>query len=150
MKNRMRLRVLLTSIIALCSIAFGGVDAHAAGWLKDEMHFADTLKTPKKIDQFMKAVEVAPKTWVYKEAIWKSSQMVTFKRLKFNDSMAKTLESELVSNDEGLKKRMTRLHKMTKALNATVDMTIGYNKLPDGRLAVSYDISNLTFGNRKD
>lgn len=143
-------RAILILTILASILCLSTAEARAeAGWGK-EMHYADTLHTQWKIDQFLKAVDIAPGTWVYRELVWQDAQTVTIFGMRFNDSMVKTLQSEIVLSDEGLKKRMTRLHKLTKALNATLDLTIGYKKLPEG-LAISYDIANLKIGGgRKD
>lgn len=142
----MKNRTVTLILIFLLGFILSPLRARAeSGIFKKDMHFTDTLHTQRKIDQFLKAVEIAPHTWVYKEMIWKDESTVTVKRMKFNESMVKTLQSELVSSDEGLRKRITRLHKLTKPMNATLDLTISYKKLPDG-LAISYDIANMKMG----
>ena len=80
------------------------------------MHFADTLRSPNKQKQFLRAVELAPSVFVYDEIVWRGSSTVTVKGMKFNPSMDNTLKCEIVENDPGLGKRLRRLNTVTRPL----------------------------------
>lgn len=111
--------------------------------VKDEFHFRDTLHTPSKQAQFMKAVKVAPETFLYKEAVWHDANTVTFKRMKFNRSMQRTLACDIVKQDPGLTKRLNRLYKIVKPMNPVLDFKVSFHQLDAGHLAISYDLTNI-------
>ena len=107
------------------------------------MHFADTLHSPNKQKQFLRAVELAPSVFVYDEIVWIGSSTVTVKGMKFNPSMDNTLKCEIVENDPGLGKRLKRLNSVTRPLRGVVDLTVSYHNVPNG-LAVDYLINNIS------
>ena len=107
------------------------------------MHFADTLRSPNKQKQFLRAVELAPSVFVYDEIVWRGSSTVTVKGMKFNPSMDNTLKCEIVENDPGLGKRLRRLNTVTRPLRGVVDLTVSYHNVPNG-IAVDYLINNIS------
>ena len=107
------------------------------------LHYTDTIRSQKKQDQFMKAIELAPSVFVYKEIIWEDASTVTVKGMRFNPSMKNTLDCEIVADDPGLGKRLRRLNAVTKPLNGVVDLTVSYHRVPSG-IAVDYLIRNIS------
>ena len=107
------------------------------------MHFADTLRSPNKQKQFLRAVELAPSVFVYDEIVWHGASTVTVKGMKFNPSMDNTLKCEIVENDPGLGKRLRRLNSVTRPLRGVVDLTVSYHNVPTG-IAVDYLINNIS------
>lgn len=107
------------------------------------LHYTDTIRSQKKQDQFMKAIELAPSVFVYNEIVWENASTVTVKGMRFNPSMKNTLECEIVADDPGLGKRLKRLHTVTKPLNGVVDLTVSYHRVPSG-IAVDYLIRNIS------
>lgn len=143
------LKVVTTLIVAIFSLFSHKAEARPA-WLKEKMHFTDTLKTQKKLDQFMKAIELAPSTFVYKKIVWKDKKTVKIEGLKFNDSIKNSIETDIVAGDEKLAKNMKKLYKLMKPLNPICDLTVNYHQIDSG-LAVVYDIDNVSFFSlRKD
>lgn len=140
--NRPFLSVILSFFVALSF--FSGTPADAASRKEPkELHFADTLKSPNKRAQFLKAVELAPSVFVYREFKRLDDNTVAVYGLKFNDSMKNTLNCEIVENDPGLGKRLKRVNKVTKPLNGIVDLIVSYHTVPKG-IAVSYTIRNIS------
>ena len=107
------------------------------------MHFSDTLRSPNKQKQFLRAVELAPSVFVYDEIVWRGSSTVTVKGMRFNPSMDNTLKCEIVENDPGLGKRLKRLNSVTRPLRGVVDLTVSYHTVPSG-IAVDYLINNIS------
>ena len=70
------------------------------------LHYTDTIRSQRKQDQFMKAIELAPKVFVYKEIVWENSSTVTVKGMRFNPSMDNTLKCEIVTDDPALVRRV--------------------------------------------
>ena len=116
------------------------------------LHYTDTIRTPSKQDQFMKAIELAPKVFVYKEIVWEDASTVTVKGMRFNPSMDNTLKCEIVADDPGLGKRLKTLNTVTRPLNGVIDLTVSYHRVPTG-IAVDYLIRNISIfgiGRRSD
>lgn len=107
------------------------------------LHYTDTIRSQRKQDQFMKAIELAPKVFVYKEIVWEDASTVTVKGMRFNPSMDNTLKCEIVTDDPGLGKRLRTLNTVTRPLNGVVDLTVSYHRVPAG-IAVDYLIHNIS------
>ena len=107
------------------------------------LHYTDTLRSPNKQQQFLRAVELAPSVFVYKEIVWRDASTVTVKGMRFNPSMDNTLKCEIVEKDPGLGKRLKRLNTVTRPLNGVVDLTVSYHRVPSG-IAVDYLIQNIS------
>ena len=152
----------LHCIFALVAAIFFALPSHALtpGPETDELlrkrpktlHYTDTVRSQRKQDQFMKAIELAPKVFVYKEIVWEDSSTVTVKGMRFNPSMDNTLKCEIVADDPALGKRLKTLNTVTRPLNGVVDLTVSYHRVPAG-IAVDYLISNISIfgiGRRSD
>ncbi|MBO4918206.1 MAG: hypothetical protein J5374_10060 [Bacteroidales bacterium] len=116
------------------------------------LHYVDTIRTPSKQDQFMRAIELAPSVFVYKEIVWEDASTVTVKGMRFNPSMDNTLKCEIVEKDPGLGKRLRTLNTVTRPLRGVVDLTVSYHRVPAG-IAVDYLIRNISIfgiGRSKD
>lgn len=107
------------------------------------LHYTDTIRSQRKQDQFMKAIELAPKVFVYKEIVWDDASTVTVKGMRFNPSMDNTLKCEIVTDDPALGKRLKTLNAVTRPLNGVVDLTVSYHRVPSG-IAVDYLIRNIS------
>lgn len=140
--NRPFLTVLLSLLTVLPIFSAPTADA-ASRKEPRELHFADTLKSPNKRAQFLKAVELAPSVFVYRDFKRLDDNTVAVYGLKFNDSMKNTLNCEIVEEDPGLGKRLRRVNKVTKPLNGVVDLIVSYHTVPKG-IAVSYTIKNIS------
>ena len=66
------------------------------------LHYTDTIRSANKQQQFLRAIELAPSVFVYKEIVWKDASTVTVKGMRFNPSMDNTLKCEIVEKDPGL------------------------------------------------
>lgn len=107
------------------------------------LHYTDTIRSANKQQQFLRAIELAPSVFVYKEIVWKDASTVTVKGMRFNPSMDNTLKCEIVEKDPGLGKRLKRLNTVTRPLNGVVDLTVSYHRVPAG-IAVDYLIQNIS------
>lgn len=107
------------------------------------LHYTDTIRSANKQQQFLRAIELAPSVFVYKEIVWKDASTVTVKGMRFNPSMDNTLKCEIVEKDPGLGKRLRRLNTVTRPLNGVVDLTVSYHRVPSG-IAVDYLIQNIS------
>lgn len=107
------------------------------------LHYTDTIRSANKQQQFLRAIELAPSVFVYKEIVWKDASTVTVKGMRFNPSMDNTLKCEIVEKDPGLGKRLKRLNTVTRPLNGVVDLTVSYHRVPTG-IAVDYLIQNIS------
>ena len=107
------------------------------------LHYTDTIRSANKQQQFLRAIELAPSVFVYKETVWKDASTVTGKGRRFNPSMDNTLKCEIVEKDPGLGKRLKRLNSVTRPLNGVVDLTVSYHRVPSG-IAVDYLIQNIS------
>lgn len=135
------LKLLSSLAVFMGSILFCSNEAQAAERSSD-MHFTDTLRSPNKQEQFLKAIELAPEIWIYSKIEWKDSSTVTIHDMKFNKSLQNTLQADIVASDAKLSKSLRRIYKVTKALNPTCDLTVSYHRVPAG-IAVSYDIRDI-------
>lgn len=135
-------RLLITIITFTIALLFSGNKAMAVNDEYEGRHFADTIRSANKQAQFRKAIEVAPSTFVYKELVWKDKNTVTIKRMRFNESIKRTLDNDVVKYDPGLEKRLRKLYTVMRPLNPTIDLTISFHDVPEG-IAVTYDISNV-------
>ena len=139
----MRKYILLTFLLtAVLSFAVSP-DAVAAGRKAKDLHYTDTLHTPRKQVQLLKAIELAPDVFVYDEFVRVDEYTVTIKGMKFNASMKNTLDSDFIADDAGLAKRLKRLARLTRPLNGVCDLTVRTEKIPEG-LAVDYKIRNIS------
>lgn len=109
----------------------------------NDLQFTDTLRTEKKRAQFADALRLAPDVFVYSSIQTKGDTSVTVKGLQFNASMKGTLNSEFVESDPRLAKKLRKISRLTKPLNAVVDLTVNYHNVPEG-LAVAYYIRNIS------
>lgn len=109
----------------------------------NDLQFSDTLSTEKKLAQFTEALRLAPEVFVYKSIVTRADTSVTVKGLQFNASMKNTLNSEFVAGDPRLAKKLRKISRLTRPLNAVCDLTVNYHKVPEG-LAVSYIIKNIS------
>ena len=109
----------------------------------------DTLKTDAQRKQFRQALEMAPTTFVYDSYDADGRSFARCNKLRFNDSMKRLLQQEFVQKDAALHKQMRRLYLMTRPFNITGDLSVRYKTLPDGSLAVQYDISELYIWNHR-
>lgn len=107
------------------------------------LHYTDTIRSANKQQQFLRAIELAPSVFVYKEIVWKDASTVTVKGMRFNPSMDNTLKCEIVEKDPGLGKRLKRLNTVTRPLNGVIDLTVSYHRVPSG-IAVDYLIQNIS------
>ena len=107
------------------------------------LHYTDTIRSANKQQQFLRAIELAPSVFVYKEIVWKDASTVTVRGMRFNPSMDNTLKCEIVEKDPGLGKRLKRLNTVTRPLNGVVDLTVSYHRIPSG-IAVDYLIQNIS------
>ena len=107
------------------------------------LHYTDTIRSANKQQQFLRAIELAPSVFVYKEIVWKDASTVTVKGMRFNPSMDNTLKCEIVEKDPGLGKRLKRLNTVTRPPNGVVDLTVSYHRVPSG-IAVDYLIRNIS------
>ena len=107
------------------------------------LHYTDTIRSQNKQDQFMKAIELAPKVFVYKEIVWTDASTVTVTGMRFNPSMDNTLKCEIVADDPALGKRLKTLNTVTRPLNGVVDLTVSFHRVPAG-IAVDYLIRNIS------
>ena len=137
--------ILNTAILFLAAVSlFIAHPCNAASRKESsDMHYADTLHTPSKQQQFLKAVELAPETFSYKQLIRNADGSITLKGMKFNDSMKTTLAHPLVTSDPGLYKRLRKLKRLTWPLNATCDLTVKYKWIQKD-LAIDYYIKNIS------
>ena len=99
------------------------------------LHYTDTIRSANKQQQFLRAIELAPSVFVYKEIVWKDASTVTVKGMRFNPSMDNTLKCEIVEKDPGLGKRLRRLNTVTRPLNGVVDLT-------DAIMIVNHSLNN--------
>lgn len=109
----------------------------------DDLHFTDTLDTPKQKAQFTEALELAPEVFVYKSLTKPDDGTVTIKGLKFNPSMKGVLASDFIANDPKLEKKLKKINRLTRALNPVFDLTVKYQNVPQG-IAVAYFITNIS------
>jgi len=143
----------LHCIFALVAAILFALPSHAFGPGQDTdellrkrpktLHYTDTVRSQRKQDQFMKAIELAPKVFVYNEIVWENSSTVTVKGMRFNPSMDNTLKCEIVADDPALGKRLKTLNTVTRPLNGVVDLTVSFHRVPAG-IAVDYLISNIS------
>lgn len=141
-RNLIILKFLTSLAMILGSLLFCSNEACATERSKSDMHFTDTLRSPNKQEQFLKAIELAPEIWIYSKIEWKDSSTVTIHDMKFNKSLQNTLQADIVASDAKLSKNLRRIYKVTKPLNPTCDLTVSYHRVPAG-IAVSYDIRDI-------
>lgn len=128
-------------IIALVSVLLSpDVSARRVG---NDLQFSDTLSTAKKRAQFKDALRLAPDVFVYDSIKTQGDTSVTVKGLKFNASMKNTLNSEFVESDPRLAKKLRKISRLTKPLNAVCDLTVNYHYIEEG-IAVAYIIRNIS------
>jgi len=137
------------TVVLAALLAFQPLHADGNNYKEDlrrkpkTLHYTDTLRSPGKQAQFLKAIELAPSVFVYNEIVWKDASTVTVKGMRFNPSMDNTLKCEIVEKDPGLGKRLKRLNTVTRPLNGVVDLTVSYHRVPAG-IAVDYLIQNIS------
>jgi hypothetical protein len=144
--NRLKYFLALIAVALFTVPAFAGPDGGYKDALDKQpktLHYTDTIRSAKKQNQFLKAIELAPSVFVYKEIVWENSSTVTVKGMRFNPSMDNTLKCEIVENDPALGKRLKRLNSVTRPLNGVVDLTVSYHRVPAG-IAVDYLIRNIS------
>ena len=118
-------------------------------WMSaQQLHYADTLKSPNKQAQLTKALEMAPDSFVYSDYETDGETYAKVTGLRFNDSFRNVLKSDFAADDAGFRKRFKRLYNLLRPLNVTADLRVGYKKVPAG-LAISYDLSNIRVWGRK-
>lgn len=137
------LKKILLSLMICAAFAFAAPGAHAGQRQSKDLHYTDTLHTPRKQVQLLKAIELAPEVFVYDQFIRVDEYTVTIKGMKFNASMKNTLDSDFIADDPGLAKRLKRLARLTRPLNGVCDLTVRTEKIPEG-LAVDYKIRNIS------
>ncbi len=108
-----------------------------------DLHFTDTLRTEKKRAQFTEAMRIAPEVFVYSSIVTQGDTSVTVKGMQFNASMKGTLNSDFVASDPRLAKKLKKISRWTKPLNAVCDLTVNYHNVPEG-IAVAYYIRNIS------
>ena len=138
----MKTKILATLFAAILALSFAG-SASAA-----QLHFRDTLKREDERVNFRKALEIAPETFVYDEYLTDNASYATAKGLRFNDSMKRTLQCEIVADNPRLYKKMKRLFTFMRPLGASGDLNITYRTVKEG-LIVDYYISNIRIWGRK-
>ena len=131
----------LLTIIFATVLAFMPFEASARK--TGDLHFADTLRTEKKRAQFTQAMKLAPEVFVYSSIETQGDTSVTVKGMQFNASMKSTLNSEFVASDPRLAKKLKKISRWTKPLNAVCDLTVNYHNVPEG-IAVAYLIRNIS------
>ena len=114
----------------------------------EQLHYADTLKSPNKKAQFAKAIEMAPTMFVYSDFDTDGKTYSAVTGLRFNDSFKNVLKSDFAADDPGFRKRFKRLYNLLRPLNVTGDLKVTYETVPAG-IAISYDLSNLKIWGRK-
>ena len=115
----------------------------------ESIRLRDTLKTKAQRNQFSKALKMAPSTFVYESYDTDGRTYAGCTKLRFNDSMRKVLQLEFVQKDAFLHKQLRRLYLMTRPFNVSGDLAVRYKTLPDGSMAVQYDISELYIWNHR-
>ena len=115
----------------------------------ETIRLRDTLRTEAQRSQFRQAVKMAPSTFVCDSFKSDGKSSASCTKLRFNDSMRRVLQVEFVRKDAFLHKQMRRLYLMTRPFNITGDLSVRYKTLPDGSLAVQYDISELYIWNHR-
>lgn len=109
----------------------------------NDLQFSDTLRTEKKRAQFRDALRLAPDVFVYDKLEARGDSTVTVRGLQFNASMKSTLNSEFVASDPRLAKKLRKISRLTRPLNAVCDLTVNYHNVPEG-IAVLYLIRNIS------
>lgn len=137
------LAILAAVLLSLPAFADGLTAKEALAKNPKSLHYTDTIRSARKQNQFLKAIELAPSVFVYDEIVWENSSTVTVKGMRFNPSMDNTLKCEIVTDDPGLGKRLKRLNSVTRPLNGIVDLTVSYHNVPSG-IAVDYLIRNIS------
>ena len=137
------LAILAAVLLSLPAFADGLTAKEALAKNPKSLHYTDTIRSARKQNQFLKAIELAPSVFVYDEIVWENSSTVTVKGMRFNPSMDNTLKCEIVTDDPGLGKRLQRLNSVTRPLNGIVDLTVSYHNVPSG-IAVDYLIRNIS------
>ena len=137
------LAVFVAVLLSLPAFADGQTAKEALAKNPKSLHYTDTIRSARKQNQFLKAIELAPSVFVYDEIVWDDPSTVTVKGMRFNPSMDNTLKCEFVIDDPGLGKRLKRLNSVTRPLNGIVDLTVSYHNVPAG-IAVDYKIRNIS------
>ena len=109
----------------------------------DDLHFTDTLDTPKQKTQFTEALKLALDVFVYSSMTYPDANTVTVKGLKFNPSMKGVLASDFIANDPKLEKKLKKINRLTRALSPVFDLTVKYENVPQG-IAVAYYITDIS------
>ena len=130
-------------LLSLPVFADGQTAKEALAKNPKSLHYTDTIRSARKQNQFLKAIELAPSVFVYDEIVWDDASTVTVRGMRFNPSMDNTLKCEIVTDDPGLGKRLKRLNSVTRPLNGIVDLTVSYHNVPAG-IAVDYKIRNIS------
>ena len=130
-------------LLSLPAFADGQTAKEALAKNPKSLHYTDTIRSARKQNQFLKAIELAPSVFVYDEIVWDDASTVTVRGMRFNPSMDNTLNCEIVTDDPGLGKRLKRLNSVTRPLNGIVDLTVSYHNVPAG-IAVDYKIRNIS------
>ena len=130
-------------LLSLPAFADGQTAKEALAKNPKSLHYTDTIRSARKQNQFLKAIELAPSVFVYDEIVWDDASTVTVRGMRFNPSMDNTLKCEIVTGDPGLGKRLKRLNSVTRPLNGIVDLTVSYHNVPAG-IAVDYLIRNIS------
>ena len=130
-------------LLSLPAFADGQTAKEALAKNPKSLHYTDTIRSARKQNQFLKAIELAPSVFVYDEIVWDDASTVTVRGMRFNPSMDNTLKCEIVEKDPGLGKRLKRLNTVTRPLNGVVDLTVSYHRVPSG-IAVDYLIQNIS------
>lgn len=130
-------------LLSLPTFADGQTAKEALAKNPKSLHYTDTIRSARKQNQFLKAIELAPSVFVYDEIVWDDASTVTVRGMRFNPSMDNTLKCEIVTDDPGLGKRLKRLNSVTRPLNGIVDLTVSYHNVPAG-IAVDYKIRNIS------
>ena len=130
-------------LLSLPAFADGQTAKEALAKNPKSLHYTDTIRSARKQNQFLKAIELAPSVFVYDEIVWDDASTVTVRGMRFNPSMDNTLKCEIVTDDPGLGKRLKRLNSVTRPLNGIVDLTVSYHNVPAG-IAVDYKIRNIS------
>lgn len=107
-----------------------------------QIHYRDTLKNKDEQINFRKALEIAPETFVYDEYTADGSSYAIAKGFRFNESMKRTLNCEIVANTPKLQKKMKRLFMLVKPLGASGDLKVTYRTVKQG-IIVDYYITNI-------
>lgn len=145
MKNVLMKRYILLIIALLALFAPQRIYARKS----DDLHFTDTLDTPKQKAQFLEALKLAPDVFVYDSYDVSGHTTVTVRGLRFNPSMKGVLASGFMDNDPKLAKKIKKINRLTRPLNASFDLRVEYHDVTQG-IAVAYYITNVSvFGGGK-